>query len=119
MAAARHWLSDCHPPLEAVQACVTVSTSHLSACILCLVWGMHFNLALFVLCSLPIQFLTKNPARRLGCTTTGERAIKAHPFFKPVDWVALEAREVQPPFKPNIVSGGLDCFCLLLLLVCS
>lgn len=58
--------------------------------------------------------MTKNSARRLGCTggsnnqnngtPTGEAAIKAHPFFKDMDWEALEARRVRPPFKPKIVS---------------
>lgn len=51
-------------------------------------------------------FMTKNPARRLGCVTSngGENAIKAHPFFQTMDWKALEARKLKPPFMPKIVS---------------
>ncbi|KAK0087028.1 hypothetical protein PV325_001872 [Microctonus aethiopoides] len=49
-------------------------------------------------------FMTKNPARRLGCVTSngGENAIKAHPFFQTMDWKALEARKLKPPFMPKI-----------------
>lgn len=52
-------------------------------------------------------FMTKNPARRLGCVKNhgGERAILIHPFFKDkIDWDALEDRKVKPPFKPKIKS---------------
>uniref|UniRef100_A0A6G1SBX0 protein kinase C n=1 Tax=Aceria tosichella TaxID=561515 RepID=A0A6G1SBX0_9ACAR len=49
-------------------------------------------------------FMTKNVSRRLGCVASqgGEQAILDHPFFKDIDWVALEAKKVKPPFKPKI-----------------
>lgn len=49
-------------------------------------------------------FMTKNPAKRLGCVESqgGEQAILSHAFFKDMDWEALEARKVKPPFKPKI-----------------
>ncbi|XP_018317782.1 protein kinase C [Mycetomoellerius zeteki] len=49
-------------------------------------------------------FMTKNPAERLGCVAAdgGENAIRVHPFFKHLDWEALEERKVKPPFKPKI-----------------
>ncbi|KAJ8418485.1 hypothetical protein AAFF_G00141940 [Aldrovandia affinis] len=49
-------------------------------------------------------FMTKSPNKRLGCVVVqgGEEAIKAHPFFKEIDWVLLEQRRVKPPFKPRI-----------------
>merc|ERR1740128_189136 len=49
-------------------------------------------------------FMQKNPARRLGCVVSQgvESAIRAHPFFKDIDWEALEARKVKPPFRPKI-----------------
>lgn len=51
-------------------------------------------------------FMTKNPNRRLGCVVNQgcEAAILAHPFFKDIDWVALENRKVKPPFRPRIRS---------------
>ncbi|TWW82307.1 Protein kinase C epsilon type [Takifugu flavidus] len=49
-------------------------------------------------------FMTKNPAKRLGCVVTQgcEEAIKTHAFFREIDWVLLEQRKVKPPFKPRI-----------------
>ncbi|XP_037038298.1 protein kinase C isoform X1 [Bradysia coprophila] len=46
-------------------------------------------------------FMTKNPARRLGCTGN-ENQIRSHPFFKELDWTALELRRVEPPFRPKV-----------------
>ncbi|KAI8487638.1 hypothetical protein Bbelb_346310 [Branchiostoma belcheri] len=49
-------------------------------------------------------FMTKNPAKRLGCVAAqgGEAAIKQHVFFKDIDWEALLDRRVKPPFRPKI-----------------
>uniref|UniRef100_A0A3B5AUV3 Protein kinase C n=1 Tax=Stegastes partitus TaxID=144197 RepID=A0A3B5AUV3_9TELE len=49
-------------------------------------------------------FMTKNPAKRLGCVVSQgcEEAIKTHPFFREIDWILLEQRKVKPPFKPRI-----------------
>ncbi|CAH2005792.1 unnamed protein product [Acanthoscelides obtectus] len=51
-------------------------------------------------------FMTKNPSKRLGCVTAhgAEAAIQTHPFFKDMDWNALEQRKVKPPFRPRIKS---------------
>lgn len=50
--------------------------------------------------------MTKNANRRLGCVSAqgGEQAILEHPFFLDIDWLALEAKKVRPPFKPKVVS---------------
>ncbi|CAK5023352.1 unnamed protein product [Meloidogyne enterolobii] len=49
-------------------------------------------------------FMTKKPQRRLGCMESqgSEDAIRAHSFFRVIDWDALEARKVKPPFRPRI-----------------
>lgn len=52
-------------------------------------------------------FMTKNPAKRLGCLKAngGEKAILVHPFFHDkIDWELLEKRQVKPPFRPKIKS---------------
>ncbi|XP_045502350.1 protein kinase C isoform X1 [Colias croceus] len=45
-------------------------------------------------------FMTKNPARRLG-VVGGEAGIRAHAFFREIDWDALARRTVRPPFRPK------------------
>ena len=55
--------------------------------------------------SLSLQFLVKNPYRRLGCQPgIGERQIKSHAFFNHVNWEMLEKREIPAPFRPQVVS---------------
>ncbi|XP_064603809.1 calcium-independent protein kinase C-like isoform X2 [Liolophura sinensis] len=52
-------------------------------------------------------FMTKNPAKRLGCVRSHglEKSILIHPFFHDkIDWEGLEQRRVKPPFKPKIKS---------------
>jgi len=51
--------------------------------------------------------LERDPFSRLGCFPQNCEAIKDHPFFEEMDWVALQNKEIDPPFKPNI-SGDKD-----------
>nr|CAD7585912.1 unnamed protein product [Timema genevievae] len=52
------------------------------------------------------EFMTKNSTKRLGCVVAQgvEAAIRVHPFFREIEWEALENRRVKPPFKPKIKS---------------
>ena len=38
--------------------------------------------------------------RRLGCGPGGAQEIKDHPYFEDVDWPALEAGTLRPPYAP-------------------
>ncbi|CAI8017761.1 Ribosomal protein S6 kinase alpha-3 [Geodia barretti] len=42
----------------------------------------------------------RNPQNRLGNGQNGIENVKAHAFFKTIDWEKLVGREVPPPFKP-------------------
>ena len=50
------------------------------------------------------RFLTRNPLVRLGSRSGDVSKIKAHPFFKDIDWEKLENREVEAFWKPNLSS---------------
>ncbi|KAM3959304.1 protein kinase C [Aphomia sociella] len=45
-------------------------------------------------------FMSKSPSRRLG-VCGGAAGIRAHGFFRDVDWDALAARRLRPPFRPK------------------
>ena len=50
----------------------------------------------------PLQVLERVVGNRLGyCTRTN---IREHRFFRSIDWDALERKEIEAPFVPNVVS---------------
>lgn len=49
------------------------------------------------------RLLIKNPDNRLG--TNGAEEIKAHPWFKSINWKDLSEKKIVPPFKPKISSS--------------
>ncbi|KAI8145371.1 kinase-like domain-containing protein [Fennellomyces sp. T-0311] len=53
------------------------------------------------------QLLQRDPAKRLGSGEGDAAEVKAHRFFCGVDWNALLAKRVSPPFFPTI-KGLLD-----------
>lgn len=48
------------------------------------------------------KFLKKVPKVRLGASEGDLAKIKAHRFFRRLDWVRLEARQVEPPIRPIV-----------------
>ncbi|RXN04260.1 kinase C theta type [Labeo rohita] len=51
-----------------------------------------------------VKLFVREPERRLGVKGN----IRHHPFFRDTDWIALEKRQVEPPFKPTVKSAN-DC----------
>ncbi len=62
--------------------------------------GFEFHKLKFYLTLL--QLLTRDPEKRLGSGSDGAAAIRKHPFFVDLDWTKLEARQVDPPFRPKV-----------------
>ncbi|PIA14185.1 kinase-like protein [Coemansia reversa NRRL 1564] len=58
--------------------------------------------------SLMRGLLNKDPELRLGCGPKGFAALKAHPFFAPINWPQLEAKRSVPPFAPNNDLSNFD-----------
>ena len=52
------------------------------------------------------KLLNKNPSNRIG-HSKGFDEIKKHPYFKGMDFKALEEKKIEAPFKP-ILEGSLD-----------
>nr|XP_017199365.2 protein kinase C delta type isoform X1 [Oryctolagus cuniculus]XP_017199367.2 protein kinase C delta type isoform X1 [Oryctolagus cuniculus]XP_051708294.1 protein kinase C delta type isoform X1 [Oryctolagus cuniculus] len=53
------------------------------------------------------KLFQRDPPRRLGMTGN----IRAHPFFKTINWILLEKRRVEPPFTPKVVSDPHPALC--------
>lgn len=51
--------------------------------------------------------LQKDPSKRLGSGPRGGDEIKRHKWFRTINWKKLDARELQPKFKPDVT--GSDC----------
>ncbi|KAI4353567.1 hypothetical protein L6164_002506 [Bauhinia variegata] len=51
--------------------------------------------------------LQKEACKRLGNGPRGSQEIKGHKWFKSINWRKLEAREIQPSFRPEV--AGKQC----------
>jgi serum/glucocorticoid-regulated kinase 2 len=49
----------------------------------------------------------KNPEKRLGSGPESAKAIKEHPWFAGVNWLAIERKEIKAPFVP-VVKSDID-----------
>ncbi|XP_017315866.1 serine/threonine-protein kinase N2 isoform X1 [Ictalurus punctatus] len=56
--------------------------------------------------SLIQKLLQKNPEKRLGAGEQDANEVKRHRFFQGVDWEALLAKRVKPPYLPSIKAPG-------------
>jgi hypothetical protein len=50
-----------------------------------------------------VKLLEKDQTKRLGYKNDAAD-VKLDPFFSHIEWDKLINREVEPPFKPNVVS---------------
>uniref|UniRef100_A0A667WW96 G protein-coupled receptor kinase n=1 Tax=Myripristis murdjan TaxID=586833 RepID=A0A667WW96_9TELE len=50
------------------------------------------------------MLLTKDPKQRLGCLAEGAVGVKAHPFFKNINFKRLEAGILEPSFVPDVTN---------------
>ncbi|XP_075542881.1 ribosomal protein S6 kinase beta-1-like isoform X1 [Dermacentor variabilis] len=50
------------------------------------------------------KLLRRNVLQRLGSGPNDARDIKAHPFFRHVNWEDVLARRVEPPIKPQLLN---------------
>ena len=59
-----------------------------------------------------LQLFVREPERRLGVRGN----IRTHAFFRDTDWVAMEKRQVEPPFRPTVVREPITrhflCVCM-------
>ncbi|KII67656.1 Serine/threonine-protein kinase Sgk1 [Thelohanellus kitauei] len=65
------------------------------------------DIQVFVSCSIPCRslissLLKKNPEERLGYGPNDWNDIKAHYFFKDINWDDLLSRKITPPFNPGV-----------------
>lgn len=54
-------------------------------------------------CVIP-QLLEREPTKRMGMATCKMGDIYDQPWFRGVDWPAIEKMRVKPPFVPEVVS---------------
>ncbi|CEF67848.1 Protein kinase domain and AGC-kinase, C-terminal domain and Serine/threonine-/dual specificity protein kinase, catalytic domain and Protein kinase-like domain and Ribosomal protein S6 kinase family and Protein kinase, C-terminal domain-containing protein [Strongyloides ratti] len=50
------------------------------------------------------RLLKRNMGSRLGSSPEDAEEIKAHPFFRHLDWQMVKNRQLEPPFRPTIVN---------------
>ena len=50
------------------------------------------------------KFLKRRVSQRLGAGPEDADAIKAHPYFKHINWADVINRKLKPPFEPTLTS---------------
>lgn len=80
-------------------------TSEASAVLVMVINKKTAFLVLLISTQIGFQFLEKDANKRLGHRFSPHGDIQDQPFFRPILWDKLEARLLEPPFKPNLVSN--------------
>ncbi|XP_031566552.1 protein kinase C delta type-like [Actinia tenebrosa] len=52
--------------------------------------------------SILVQLFERTPIERLGYRHGTNPNIRGHKFFRTINWTKLEARQIEPPFKPKV-----------------
>ena len=59
-----------------------------------------------------IDFITRclerDHSKRLGVGSDGIANLKSHPWFRDIDWKAVERKAISPPFTPNLKTGNFS-----------
>ena len=52
----------------------------------------------------PPQLLERDPHKRIACGPQGDSLdeIQRHPWFSPLDWAALDRKDIPSPFVPDV-----------------
>ncbi|KAI0312290.1 kinase-like protein [Amylostereum chailletii] len=61
-------------------------------------------------CGALLGLLDRNPRTRLGCRSlsTSLHEIQTHPWFAPIPWRKLAAKQLDPPYVPNTKRPNFD-----------
>ncbi|KIY44755.1 kinase-like protein [Fistulina hepatica ATCC 64428] len=60
----------------------------------------------FDVVDLILQLMHNDPTRRLGNLLHGAGDLFQHPFYAEVDWARLLAKEITPPYQPDLTHPG-------------
>ncbi|XP_015795722.1 flippase kinase 1 isoform X2 [Tetranychus urticae] len=60
--------------------------------------------------SIILSLLEYDPAERLGMPTSSKGDIRSHKFFESINWDAINAAKVKPPFVPNLKNQFDTCY---------
>jgi len=52
------------------------------------------------------RLLEKDPQKRLGALASRAGGVKAHPWFREVNWQLLETGQLRPPYRPKVEDDG-------------
>jgi hypothetical protein len=57
-----------------------------------------------------VKLLNRNPDRRLGMMDCPAGDVTVQPFFYGINWSQADAKQMRPPFIPDLVRFPLNSF---------